>query len=161
MMQATGDPAEARATEGAWEDDFRAWFNRTGRALQKYLREQLLGVPRGLRPPDLADVPEVLPTLGAGLPGSGRPPDAMKPRHVIHIDEGEEWLRHTLDELRELQSVLAPPKRSASKGTPEAPEPARPPEGSWYRPSWWKLGTAGSIASLVGVPLAVAGIILA
>ena len=154
LMQAAGDsPAEARAIETAWEADFRAWFNRTGNALHKYLREQLVGVPRGLRPPGLNDAPEVLPVLGAGLP-----PDIGKPRHVIHINEGEEWLRHALDELRELQSVLTPPKRSAGK---RAPEPVPPARGSWFRPSWWKLGTAGSIASLVGVALGVAGIVLA
>lgn len=152
LMQAAEDPLEARGIEGGWEAEFRAWFNRTGKALHKYLREQLIGVPRGLRPPGLDDVPEVLPVLGAGLP-----PDTGKPRHTIHIDEGEEWLRKTLDELRELQSVLASSKRrDATEQLP--PTTAK---GSRWAPSWWKLGTAGSIASLVGVPLAVAAIVLA
>jgi hypothetical protein len=90
-----------------------------------------------------------MPTLAAGLPPDGR--------HTIHIDEGEEWLRKTLDELRALQSVLAPPKRRST--VQQLPPPA--PERSRWVPSWWKLGTAGSIASLVGVPLAVAVIVLA
>jgi hypothetical protein len=156
LMQALGDSPEAHAIGEAWVADFLAWFNRTGRTLHRYLREQLIGVPPGLRPPGLDDAPEVLPVFGAGLP-----PDTGKPRHVIHIDEGEEWLRHALEELRELQSVLTPPKRSASKRAREAPEPAPPADGSWFRPSWWKLGTAGSIASLVGVPLGIAAIVLA
>jgi hypothetical protein len=101
----------------------------------------------GVHPPLSED--DGLPTLAAGLP----PDDG---RHTIHLDEGEEWLRKTLDELRELQSVLAPPKRRGA--TEQLPPPRK--RSRWV-PSWWKLGTAGSIASLVGVPLAVAGIILA
>jgi hypothetical protein len=145
-----GDGWDRYAIEEAWEADFRRWFMGTGRTLVRYLREQFAGslsqMRAGVHPPLSED--DGLPTLAAGLP----PDDG---RHTIHLDEGEEWLRKTLDELRELQSVLAPPKR---RGATEQPPPRK--RSRWV-PSWWKLGTAGSIASLVGVPLAVAGIILA
>lgn len=159
LMRAAGDNRmEAYAIERGWEEEFRAWFNRTGKGLHKYLREQLIGVPRGMRlPPPGEDEPELMPTLGAGIP-----PDTGKPRHVIHIDEGEEWLRRTLAELRDLQSVVAPPPKAKPPRRQSAMEIVAPPtRWSWLRPSWWKLGTAGSVASLVGVPLAIAGIVLA
>jgi hypothetical protein len=157
MIEAASDQrGEARgepwAIEQAWVADFRRWFNRTGQSLHKFLREQLIGVPRWMRAPGMDSKEEdVMPIFGAGLP-----PDTGKPRHTIHLDEAEEWLRGALDELRELQSVLPPPKRAARREA-EAPAPDRP---GWM-PSWWKLGTAGSIASLVGVALGIAAIVLA
>lgn len=153
QMEQTGDGWDRYAIEGAWEADFRRWFMGIGRTLVKYLREQFAGslsqVRAGVWPPLSED--DAMPTLSAGLP----PEDG---RHTIHIDEGEEWLRKTLAELRELQSVLTPPKRTAAR-RPVA-EPVAP-QSSPFKPSWWKLGTAGSIASLVGVPLAIVGIVLA
>jgi hypothetical protein len=151
QMERAGDSWDRFGIEEAWEAEFRRWFNGTGRALHKYLREQLAGTPgqmrAGVYPPLSED--DALPTLAVGLP----PDDG---RHTIHIDEGEEWLRKTLDELRELQSVLAPAKPRAN--TKQLPAP--PPRRSHWVPSWWKLGAAGSIASLVGVPLAIAAIVL-
>jgi hypothetical protein len=67
-----------------------------------------------------------------------------KPRHTIHLDEGEEWLRNTLHELRELQFVLAPPKRTVAPTQPVTPEHGK----------WPALGTVGAVASIIGVLLA-------
>jgi hypothetical protein len=104
--------------------------------------------------------------LGSGAPRWGLGPSsawvsssqaARGARHISQQTEGEEWLRKTLDELRELQSVLAPPKpRGVTEQLP--PPPTKRPG---WEPSWWKLGTAGSVASLGGVPLAIVAIVLA
>ncbi len=150
MEFAGDDGVDALLIEQEWEREFRRWFMTTGRTLVKYLQDQL--TPPSARQPAAEGEDNFLPVLAAGLP-----PDTGKPRHVIHINEGEEWLQHALDELRELHSTLAPSPRQQ-----EVAENAATPAGELrFRPSWWKLGTVGSIASLVGVALGVAGIVLA
>jgi hypothetical protein len=151
-MELAGDRLDALLIEQEWERDFRRWFMATGGTLAKYLQDQL--VPTWARRPPAGSEEALLPVFAAGLP-----PDTGKPRHVIHINEGVEWLQHALQELRELRSILAPTSRPPR--TQKVVETVATPRGSRLRPSWWKLGTAGSVASLVGVPLAVASIVLA
>jgi hypothetical protein len=143
-MQLAGDSRlDALAIEEAWERHFRRWFNGTGRALAKYLQEELVGLPTGLRPEPNAKAEDVLPVLGAGLP-----PADGKPRHTIGVDNGEAWLSKTLDELRELQSALGHPTTS----TPRVQ--GGPRESLLTKPVWLALGILGSVASVVGVVLA-------
>jgi hypothetical protein len=132
--------------EQDWEQGFRRWFNATGRALAPFLQEQL-AVPWGGRGEDDG----VLPTLSAGLP-----PDSGKPRHRIGIDNGEEWLRKTLDELRELQTEIAP------ASTPSAPSRASVAQAPVARSRWDSIATnrwvvvislAGAVASIVALLL--------
>jgi hypothetical protein len=144
-MQLVGESRmDALAVEEAWERDFRRWFNGTGRALAKYLQEQLVGVPKGLRPDPNAEGEDLLPVLGAGLP-----PDDGKLRHTIGIDNGEVWLSKTLDELRELQSALGQPN------APARPASERSRDSFFTKPVWLALGVVGSVASIVGVVLAI------
>jgi hypothetical protein len=143
-MSVVGAREAASFIEQEWERDFRRWFNRTGKALQQYLQEQLPGVPRGLRPDTDPAGGDLFPVLGAGLP-----PDDGKPRHGIGIDNGEKWLSATLDELRELQSVLGPP---------DAPAVGRAHRSSapfFGRPIWLAVGAAGAVASIVALVLTI------
>jgi hypothetical protein len=131
--------------EQEWEQRFRRWFNATGRALSPFLQDQLM-------PPWVArDDEGALPTLSAGLP-----PDSGKPRHVIGLDEGEVWLRHTLDELRELQAEIAPATKSrAAPRTPVAVAPAQRSRWDSLSTNRWVvvIGLAGAVASIVALLL--------
>lgn len=130
---------DALVIEQQWEADFRRWFNSTGHSLVKYLQEQLN--------PSWSAAPgdeEVLPVLSAGLP-----PDDGKPRHSIGIDNGEEWLSKTLDELRELESALGP------SGAPTPRAQSRQRESLFTKPVWVVIGVVGSVASVAGVVLAI------
>lgn len=78
---------DAATIETDWAREFREWLHDTREAMSDYLGEQLA---------------DVLPVIEFGVPlGTG------KPGHAIGLDNGEPWLRDALDELRELQNVLA------------------------------------------------------
>lgn len=87
---------------------------------------------------------DLLPVLGAGLP-----PDDGKPRHAIGIDNGEEWLSNTLDELRRLESALGP------SGAPATGHAHRSSAPFFGRPIWLAVGAAGAVASIVGLVLTI------
>lgn len=143
-MSLAGSREAALVIEQEWERDFRRWFNRTGKALAQYLQEQLVGVPKGLRADADAGGEDLLPVLGAGLP-----PDDGKPRHAIGIDNGEEWLSNTLDELRRLESALGP------SGAPATGHAHRSSAPFFGRPIWLAVGAAGAVASIVGLVLTI------
>ena len=65
--------------------------------------------------------------------GLGLPPADGKPRHTIHIDNGEAWLSKTVDELRELQSALGHPTTSTPRGQ------RAPRESLLTKPVWFIL----------------------
>lgn len=92
-------PLAAFAIEEAWARDFRRWYESVGRGLYRYLHDQFL---------------DVLPILANGLP-----PDTGKPRHHIGVDNGEEWLGVTVDELKTFQNALGV-KRSVAAVAPTA-----------------------------------------
>lgn len=102
MKLAEGSPLDVLTIEKEWEAAFRRWFMGTGNALFKFLQEQLNPSWNAA-----AEDEHVLPTLSNGLP-----PDDDKPRHRIGIDNGEEWLSKTLDELRALAVEIKPPTRA-------------------------------------------------
>jgi hypothetical protein len=113
--------------------------------LVKYLRDQFGGSLAAMRAgvyPPLSEE-DGMPTLSAGLP----PDDG---RHTIHLDEGEEWLRHTLDELRTLRSTLTPAKRAGARRV--APEQVAEPASHGFL--FW-LGIAGAVASIIGLIIVV------
>jgi hypothetical protein len=145
-MRLAGSSGDALLIEKEWEQNFRRWFNRTGAALAQYLQEQLVRVPRGLRADTDSGGEGLLPVLGAGLP-----PDDGKPRHSIGIDNGEEWLSKTLDELHELESALGPSKPRATG------QASRPPVPFFGRPLWLAVGALGAVASVVGLVLVFVG----
>jgi len=53
---------------------------------------------------------------------NGLPSDDRKPRHSIGIDNGEEWLSKSLDELRALAVELKPPSGAQVRPRPFPPE---------------------------------------
>lgn len=99
MKLVESDTFESLAIEKQYEDAFRKWFMGTGRALFKYLQEQL-NPPWNSAPEDQ----DVLPVLSNGLP-----PDDGKPRHNIGLDNSKDWLSKTLDELRGLAAQFPAP----------------------------------------------------
>jgi hypothetical protein len=104
-----GNPAYRRSLiEDEWATRFRKWFNTARPGMGQYLQDQF---------------ETVLPVLFYGLP-----PETGKPRHHIGLDNGVPWLKHALDELRELQTALGGPttRRVATPTqTASAPEKTR------------------------------------
>jgi len=126
--------------EQEWEQDFRRWFNGTARALAPFLQDQFAVPSRTPREDE-----GVLPILSAGLP-----PDDGKPRHRIMLDNGEEWLRNTVDELRELQAEIgsAPTPRPAPR-TPIATASVKRSRWESWKTALYVLGAVASIIALV------------
>jgi hypothetical protein len=120
MKLVQGDELESFAIEKQYETAFRKWFMGTGNTLFKFLQEQL-------NPPwnSAPENQDVLPVLSNGLP-----PDDCKPRHLIGLDNSEEWLSKALDELRELSAMFAPPA-PARPGTSKASAPAPAAREAW------------------------------
>lgn len=111
MKLVEDDRLESLAIEKQYEAAFRKWFMGTGKALFKYLQEQL-NPPWNSAPEDQ----DVLPVLSNGLP-----PDDGKPRHSIGLDNSEDWLSKALDELRDLAAHFpapAPAPRDKASASP-------------------------------------------
>jgi hypothetical protein len=122
MKLVEGDTLESFAIEKQYETAFRKWFMGTGNALFKYLQGQL-NPPWNSLPEDQA----VLPVLSNGLP-----PDDGKPRHGIGLDNSEDWLSKTLNELRDLAAQFpapAPAPRKASASSRREPFLSKPVVG--------------------------------
>jgi hypothetical protein len=125
------DESDALVIDQGWERDFRRWFNATGRSLAKYLQDQLAELP---------------------LLSDGLPPDDGKPRHSIGIENGEEWLSKTLDELRALAAEF-PPLARARTSTKASASDTRTWRDSLLTNPW--VTALGSVASVVGLVIAV------
>jgi hypothetical protein len=69
-----------------WDGELRKWARSAGKTMATYLADQF---------------DAKAPVLARGLP-----PDTGKPRHTITLDNGQEWLRLALEELRQLQAAL-------------------------------------------------------
>jgi hypothetical protein len=91
-IDAMSDEPQSRMARYAigegWEKEFRRWFDIAHVGTGKFLQDQF---------------DELMPVLSSGLP-----PETGKPRHVIHLPEGQEWLRKTVEELKEALDAVGP-----------------------------------------------------
>jgi hypothetical protein len=87
--------------ESEWAKEVRRWFENAQKTMGPFLQDQF---------------EDVLGVIARGLP-----PATGKLRHAVVLDNGEPWLRKTVDELKALRSAVGVRRGIAAA----APAPAR------------------------------------